>query len=154
MTEPDILELNIIDRVKNYFELNEVLRIEKLNDFLDYVNLSDVFGSDEDKSIMWNIFTNINQAMDKNSEDIDCETAKQGILEIFEYYGINLNEEIANSNNSSNSNSNNKNNFNTPKRSEDNRVSTLNRESVSSKKLDDLLTRITIKKSNDKLTSK
>lgn len=151
MTDIDPIELNIIDKVKNYFDINDVLTNDKLIDFLDYISLSDVFGTDEDMLVMWTIFTNINQAHDKNNEEVDYETAKEGILEIFEYYGINLNEELTN-----NTSLNDKTvDFSTPvKSNEETRISMLNRESVSSKKLDDLLTKISVKRSNDKVSSK
>jgi hypothetical protein len=84
----EVIEQSILSKVKNYFDLNKKLNINKLNDFLDSINLADVFSSQEEKDLIWSIFT-------KDSPDlkeIDYETCYKGVIELFEFYGITQDE--------------------------------------------------------------
>ena len=53
----ETIEQSILSKVKNYFDLHKNLRYEDLNNFLDSINLAEVFSSDEDKETIWFLFT-------------------------------------------------------------------------------------------------
>jgi hypothetical protein len=88
----EVIEQSILSKVKNYFNLNKKLNIIQLNDFLDSINLADVFSSQEEKDLIWSIFT-------KNSpevKEIDYDTCYRGVIELFNFYGITGGEESNN----------------------------------------------------------
>jgi hypothetical protein len=89
--ENETITTNIIKKVSNFFKNygKGKLTYELLNDFLEELNLSDVFGSDKDKAIIWNIFTRIAG----NQMEIDEKACKQGMLEIFDFYGVTTHDE-------------------------------------------------------------
>jgi hypothetical protein len=142
----ETIEQSIMTKVKNFFDLYKKLNYDYLYDFLDSISLAEVFGSDEEKQIIWNIFT-------KNSneiKEIDYETCKVGMFELFEFYGITSSEENETKNDQSNylSSSGMKEIYDSPTKSfiQNLRDSLGNKD----KKLDELLTRISLRKSAEK----
>ena len=84
----DTIEVAIMSKVKLFFDLNKKLRKSQLNIFLESINLSDVFGEDEEKEIIWNIFSRLSS----NSNEIDYEVCQIGMRELFLFYVITGNE--------------------------------------------------------------
>ena len=80
----ETIEDAIMSKVKQFFDLNKKLKHSQLNIFLHSINLSDVFGEDEEKEIIWNIFSRLSS----NKEEIDYEICRTGMKELFLFYGI------------------------------------------------------------------
>jgi len=146
----DAIEEAIMSKVKKFFDLHKLLRQNELNDFLESINLSDVFGSDEEKEIIWNIFSRLST----NSGVIDYETCRKGMRELFLFYGISGEETHDNTNNTCSNNylydyNSEYNVINLNSNTTPNKLTVSNfRESIGStkdKKLDNLLLRISMK---------
>jgi hypothetical protein len=133
MNENETITTNVLKKLANFFSERSSLTYNHLNDFLEELNLTDVFGSDGDKAIIWNIFTRISG----NQNEIDQESCKQGILEIFEFYGVT-----------------NKNEEGDMQDLQDKLVGVRESVQMKEKKLDDLLTRITTGKPKEEKKKK
>jgi len=75
------LKLRMKRKVADFFNLHKTLTYEKFNEFMDYIDLSQIFSTD-DLEVIWKTFTIISDGR----ETIELEEAVKGVNELLSYF--------------------------------------------------------------------
>jgi len=102
------LKLRMKRKVSEFFRIHKNLTWEKFNDFMDYIDLSQIFSPD-DFEVIWKTFKIISD----ERETIELEEAIKGVNELLSYFYSDSNESKAETNDDNN-NSNSKDIAETP----------------------------------------
>lgn len=81
------LKLRMKRKVTDFFNLNKFLIYEKFNEFMDYIDLSQIFSA-EDLEVIWKTFTIISDGR----ESIELEEAIKGVNELLSYFYSDTND--------------------------------------------------------------